>query len=295
VLGVGTDIGGSIRIPAMCNGLYGFKPSAGRVPYVGQENGTREGASKIGLQASAGPIARSLDDCELFLRAVAAARSWERDPAGVYGGWEEMGSVQEKPVIGVIRRDGAVEPLPPVAKVIDEIVGMLRSKSIKVVEIDAPELDKCRALTNRFFGIDGGNHMFDLLEKTGEPLTNWLKPRLKRGKRVPLETLVELHAERTRLETEMLKIWTDPKTGRRIDAVICPVAPHPVPPIDRWNSVGYTASFVLLDYPAGTIPVRGFKEEDLYDEWAPSQRKPLGKWDDANKTLCKLTSKLESD
>ncbi|KFY13774.1 hypothetical protein V492_03042, partial [Pseudogymnoascus sp. VKM F-4246] len=31
-LGVGTDIGGSIRVPAMCNGLYGFKPSSGRIP-----------------------------------------------------------------------------------------------------------------------------------------------------------------------------------------------------------------------------------------------------------------------
>ena len=290
VLGVGTDIGGSIRIPAMCNGVYGVKPSAGRVPYVGQENGAREGASKIGLQASAGPIAASLRDCELFLKAVADARSWERDPAGVYGGWEEMGSVQERVCIGVIRRDGVVEPLPPVAKVLDEVVAMLRGKGIEVVEIDAPAFNQCQSLTNKFFGIDGGNHMFDLLEKTGEPLTNWLKPRLRRGKKMPLEVLVERHAQKIRLETEMLKIWTDPKTGRRVDAIICPVAPHPVPPIDRWNSAGYTSSFVLLDYPAGTLPVREFREEDLYEEWAPSQRKPLGRWDEGNKALCKLTS-----
>lgn len=33
--GFGTDIGGSIRIPAAFNGLYGLRPSAGRMPYEG--------------------------------------------------------------------------------------------------------------------------------------------------------------------------------------------------------------------------------------------------------------------
>lgn len=35
ILGVGTDIGGSIRIPALCCGTYGFKPSVARIPYGG--------------------------------------------------------------------------------------------------------------------------------------------------------------------------------------------------------------------------------------------------------------------
>src|SRR5271170_420781 len=35
MIGWGTDIGGSIRVPAMCNGVYGFKPSCGRVPNGG--------------------------------------------------------------------------------------------------------------------------------------------------------------------------------------------------------------------------------------------------------------------
>lgn len=136
--------------------------------------------------------------------------------------------------------------------------------------------------------------MFDLLEKTGEPLTNWLSTRLRRGKKMPLENLVDLHAQKIQLETEMLKIWTDPKTGRRIDAFICPVAPHPVPPIDRWNAVSYTSSFVLLDYPAGTIPVRDFKEADLHDEWSASQAQPLGPWDKVNKGLCEWISPPQS-
>jgi Asp-tRNA(Asn)/Glu-tRNA(Gln) amidotransferase A subunit family amidase len=106
VLGVGTDVGGSIRIPAMCGGLYGIKPSAQRIPYVGQENGTRQGANKIGLSASAGPIAATLRDCELFLKTISDSRPWERDPSLAYGVWSEQGSIGSKPLLGVIRQDG---------------------------------------------------------------------------------------------------------------------------------------------------------------------------------------------
>ena len=127
--------------------------------------------------------------------------------------------------------------------------------------------------------------MFDLLEKTGEPLTNWLSTRLRRKGPMALDQLVGFHAKKIELETEMLKIWKEPKTGRVIDAFICPVAPHPVPPIDRWNGVSYTSTFVLLDYPAGTLPVRDFVESDLRGELADT--KPLGSWDKANRELCK--------
>ncbi|PQE29445.1 general amidase protein [Rutstroemia sp. NJR-2017a WRK4] len=277
VLGVGTDVGGSIRIPAMCNGLYGIKPSAQRIPYVGQEGGQRPGASKIALPASAGPIARSLRDCELFLQTISNMKPWERDPAVVYGMWDEQGAIQEKPLIGVIRTDGLITPLPPIAKVVDEMVQKLRQSGQEVFEIDAAAFKKCQSLANAFFGIDGGNFMFDLLEETSEPLINWLSTRLKRKPPTTLPNLVDIHAKKIELETEMLKIWRDPKTGRTIDAIICPVAPHPTPPIDRWNGASYTSSFVLLDYPAATLPVREFKESDLEGELAAVE--PLGSWD----------------
>lgn len=167
ILGVGTDVGGSIRIPAMCNGIYGFKPSAQRIPYVGQEGGQREGISKIGLPASAGPIATSIRDCELFLRTISNSKPWERDPYIAYGLWDEQGALQQNPLIGVIRRDGVIDPLPPVTKVLDETIQKLQLSGVEIVEIDAPAFRKCQSLANKFFGIDGGNFMFDLLEKTG--------------------------------------------------------------------------------------------------------------------------------
>lgn len=285
VLGIGTDVGGSIRIPAMCNGLYGIKPSSNRVPFTGQTGTAKEGSSSIGLPASAGPLATSMRDCELLLQVVSDARPWERDPSLAYGLWAEQGQVQHKLLIGVIRTDDLIAPLPPVAKVLDEAVETLRKSGVEVIEISSPEFRKCQSLGNAFFGIDGANFVFDLLEKTSEPLTNWLSTRLRRRKQMPLNTLVEAHANRTELQAEMLKIWKDPKTGRTVDAIILPVAPHPVPPVDRWNGVSYTSSFVLLDYPAGTLPVRDFKPSDMKGEM---DGKPLGSWDKVNRELCKF-------
>jgi Asp-tRNA(Asn)/Glu-tRNA(Gln) amidotransferase A subunit family amidase len=175
-----------------------------------------------------------------------------------------------------------------VNKVIDETVANLRKSGVEVIDIDSPALKKCQSLGNKFFGIDGGNFMFDLLEATQEPLTYWLSTRLRRKSPMPLDKLVEAHAMRTQLQTEMLKIWKDPKSGRTVDAIICPVAPHPVPPVDRWNGVSYTSSFVLLDYPAGTLPVRDFKVEDLKGEMHDSNL--LGSWDKINRELCELFS-----
>jgi aspartyl-tRNA(Asn)/glutamyl-tRNA(Gln) amidotransferase subunit A len=61
---IGTDTGGSIRIPAALNGLAGFKPTARRVP--------RDGVLPLSFSLdSAGPIARTVADCTLIDHVLA--------------------------------------------------------------------------------------------------------------------------------------------------------------------------------------------------------------------------------
>lgn len=293
MVGFGTDIGGSIRVPAMCNGIYGFKPSVGRVPFGGQEGGQMPGKGRVSLQAVAGPLARSVADLGAIMEEVVPRAELFGEDC-IPGRWHgefpfRLPETQGRNVtIGVLRSDGIVEPLPPIAKVLDEVAQTLRkTPGVEVVEIPVPAaLTKCQGLAGRLMGVDGGNAMMDLLESTGEPLIPWLQGRMKRGRELTLSQLGQLQAQRSIVERELLKMWTlNSGTGRRIDAIIHPVAPHPVPEMDRYNAVGYTSSFVLLDYPAGTIPVRPFRESDL-ESGKEMDAPVLGSWDKANRQLC---------
>jgi Asp-tRNA(Asn)/Glu-tRNA(Gln) amidotransferase A subunit family amidase len=299
MVGFGTDIGGSIRVPAMCTGVYGFKPSVGRVPFGGQESGQVAGKGRIALQAVAGPIARSVEDLGAVMgEIVPRAEVWGEDC--IPGLWEGsfprlapgMQGKRRKVRIGVLRSDGLVVPLPPVAKVLEEVAATLRrTEGVEVVEIPVPAaLAKCQGLAGRLMGVDDGSTMLDLLEKTGEPLIPWLQGRMKRGKALSVVQLAQLQAQRSAVERELLEMWmhgsNDRLAGWTVDAIILPVAPHPVPEIDRYNAVGYTSSFVLLDYPAGVIPIRKFREADL--ELGKEMTDPiLGSWDKANRLLCR--------
>ncbi len=62
-LASGSDIGGSIRIPAAYNGVVGFKPPYGRVP--------QEAPFNLDVYCHCGPMARTVADCALFENALA--------------------------------------------------------------------------------------------------------------------------------------------------------------------------------------------------------------------------------
>jgi len=296
ILGVGTDVGGSIRIPAMIHGLYGLKPSHGRVPYAGQESGgSKPGAEQMSIRPSAGPLAHSMRDCSLLMQAISDLKAWEWDPEVVPLLWSPPAPRQRPFRIGVVRSDGVARPLPVIDQFLSETAKRLaQSGQVEIVEVNiAPLLSRCQSLINKIFSVDGGNTMFDLLEETGEPLSPWLKPRLRRRQRMSHEAVRDLHAQRNAMQTEFLKVWTakggywaqsSSSPDDRLDALIAPVAPHPVPEIDRWNTASYTASFVLLECSSGTFPVRKVVDADLTGEIDTSQ-KPLSGWDKYNRTL----------
>ncbi|KIX07995.1 uncharacterized protein Z518_02649 [Rhinocladiella mackenziei CBS 650.93] len=296
MIGIGTDIGGSIRVPAMCNGVYGFKPSNGRVPYGGQAETGWKGVSRTSVQAVAGPIARNIEDIDILMREIAVRAPrygedcmptpWPQNRLLRPQGCGPNGEL----VIGILRSDGNCALLPPITNVLDDVAAKLRTTpQISVVELQCPKAwTKCQSVMSKLMGVDGGALMAEMIDSTAEPLVPWMKTRFRKRRPIEFVRLVELQAQRAELEREMLNIWvSNDSEGRRtqkLDAIVCPVAPHPVPPIEGYNAVGMTSSWVLLDYPAGTVPVRDCEMRDL-ELGRPQAGESLGSWDEKNREL----------
>lgn len=131
-LAVGTDGGGSIRIPAGFAGIVGLKPSFGRVPAYP--------SSPFGTVAHLGPMTRSVEDAALMLNEMARpdARDWFSLPwsgndyaAQIQGGikgWR----------VAYSRTLGYAKVHPEVARRVDEAVHVLTALGAVVEEVDPP-------------------------------------------------------------------------------------------------------------------------------------------------------------
>jgi amidase len=290
-LGVGTDTGGSIRIPAMCNGLYSLKPSSQCVPCRGQETGQPRGLSSIGIIPTAGPLTHSLRDCSLFFNMVQELRPWEVDPHLLPFRWDnkDLSRTSREPAdirLGIVYYDGVVPVLPPVQNMLRDVGVSLRESGIQTVEMDLKDfLARCQTVAQAFLSLDGGERLFELLQATEEPLIPWLSPRLKRVRPRSLRSVSRLHAMKEDLQYEFGRYWRD--EAGEILALICPIAPHPTPPIDSWNSIGYTLPFAMLDCPAGTVPVRLIQPLDLQKDLSTDDLTYMDQW---NQKLCQSSN-----
>lgn len=134
-LGIGTDIGGSIRSPAANQGLWGFKPTAGRLPIDGWA-ATMAGSEQI--LATIGPLSTSLAGCKLFFKTVVEGKPWLNAPSLMPFEWRDLDGSKEKGrklSVGVMWDDGVVRVHPPVAEALRKVVSKLKeSPNIEVVD-----------------------------------------------------------------------------------------------------------------------------------------------------------------
>jgi amidase len=113
ILGIGTDSGGSIRVPAAFNGLYSLKPTNRRISYKGNMNNS----PGLGSGSSIGPMAHSLRDLQLIAKVLIDDEPWLRDAAVVEKPWIEA-QAKSKFVIGLIEWDEVVMPHPPIQRAV---------------------------------------------------------------------------------------------------------------------------------------------------------------------------------
>jgi len=139
-LGWGTDIAGSVRIPSSFCGLWGMRPSFGRISGSGIEKilpGLPIGMSVVG------PMARDLETLVMAVKWATGLCSWRDDPDVVDLAWREqmfteVEEIKTGLVFGILKSDGTVTPHPPILRAMEIVEDALRQKGHEVLEWDPP-------------------------------------------------------------------------------------------------------------------------------------------------------------
>ncbi|KAB2573434.1 putative amidase [Lasiodiplodia theobromae] len=260
-LSVGTDLGGSVRIPSLCCGVYGFKPTTSRLPYGGQQSLNAPGTDF--MLACAGPISRDLKALEVLVRAVIDARPALYDSTAIDVPWRDVSRLEKRKLrIGVVQEDPVFPLHPPVRNTMDEAVRVLRSKGNELIYLDPGECHVADAteVAWKFFGLD--ETVFSHLKASGEPVVrsvafiNSLAAALPR-RFLPdtngmdkFKLLATLRHARAAIVDDWRKIWQN----NALDVVLCPPAQSTAVEHDKFGLPPYTTLTNILDYPSCIIP-----------------------------------------
>lgn len=297
-LGIGSDIGGSIRCPAANCGVYGLRPTSYRLPLAGF-TATMMGSEQI--MPVCGPFSTTLEGVKLFMKTVLATKPWLSDPSLVPFPWRDQQSHLEtrngkKLKVGVMWSDEVVLPHPPVRRALREIVEKLRATdNIEVVDWKPLRHAEAWEIVASLYFCDGASEEIQAIEESGEPFRPLSIHILKNNpnvKRLSIEELWYWTLRRDAYRKDYAKAWNDTaikpaadgssvdgESARPVDVILCPATPGASSLLNTAKYWCYTSQWNLLDYPALVFPVskvdpqtdlpepefESMNEQDLYN------------------------------
>ncbi|EEH41340.1 acetamidase [Paracoccidioides lutzii Pb01] len=282
ILGFGTDIGGSIRIPQHMLGLYGLKPSSARLPYHGIPVST-EGQEHV--PSSIGPMTRDLSSLIYISKHLANSQPWHLDPRCSPLPWrnEVFQEIQSRPLtIGLIVDDGVVKVHPPIERALRELSAKLQAAGHEIVPWNADGHQECIEIMDAFYTVDGGEDIRRDVNIAGEPFIPHVEKLVNKGRPISVYEYWQLNRRKWAAQKRYLDKWNGargPLSGRVVDVLLAPTMPHVSVPHRCCRWVGYTKVWNFLDYSALTFPVGEVcAERDRLPETPYEPRNALDEW-----------------
>lgn len=260
--GIGSDGGGSIRVPAHFTGICGLKPTPGRIPTTGHFPASAGPFASLGV---VGPMARTVADVSLLYRVIAGPDDGDPCAAPV-----PVTSVKKKLLrnlrIGYFEDDGSTPVAPEIRTALLRARTALEDQGFRVEEFRPTRLGETHRLWWNLFGRAVGILLAPMFRDRESDMSPTLKqwnsyldssPPLSRDDL--METLLQRDSVRTCLLREM----------EAFPILLCPVAAvgpfrhgerewsiegQVVRYLDAWK---YAAWFNLTGSPAISIPVPG--------------------------------------
>ena len=248
---MGSDTGGSIRLPAHFSGIAGIKPNSGRVPRTGHIIPYAGGAEDAYTQN--GPMARYVEDLTLILPIISGP-DWE-DPTIVPIPLGDPADV----ALGDLRvafYTNAPGYIAPAQETIDATLAAVNvvSDIVASVEEQAPApLSRVPELNRRIGDGDGRATMLRILERAGTTeLSPFIRPIRDRATPIATGEFTGALEELDQYRSDMLSFM------RSYDAIVCPTAAMPAPahgetfaPANR--NAFYTAPYNLTGWPGAVV------------------------------------------
>jgi len=263
--GVGSDGGGSIRVPAHFSGICGLKPTPGRIPATGH---FPTSVGPFALLGVVGPMARTISDLKLMFETMQGPDDGDTSAAPVPVRWPASTDVK-KLRVGYFEDDGRTPVTEETRTAVQTAAEALRRAGLDVRPFRPEGLEQARRAWWQFFGIAGGMLLGPMIKGRDADLSPMLKQFSSWvAAEAPhtADTLLENWILRDVLRMQMFEQMRD------YPILLCPVAAIPafrhgercwqvdgkaVQYLDAWS---YTEWFNLLGTPAVAVPVGRSRE-----------------------------------